>query len=87
MLDRTKVYLTDLAERTIWTAAQAFVAVLIASGFFDVQGVTDTSILGKAGVAGIAAALAVLKGVAAKWVGDSNSASTSTAVQNEPHPV
>lgn len=57
----------DIAERTFWTAAQAFLAVFVA---------TDMSTVKSAGVAALAAALAVVKGFAATKVGDPNSAAT-----------
>jgi hypothetical protein len=68
-------YGRDLAERVVWTFLQAFGAMLVVSGFFSVEGVTDLSNLQKAGVGGMAAVLALLKGVVAKSVGDKNSPS------------
>lgn len=75
-----RLYLIDLAERVGWTAVQTFLAVLVASGWFSVDGVVDTSILQRAGIAAIAAVLALLKGVVAKLIGDRNSASTAPEV-------
>jgi hypothetical protein len=74
-------YATDLAERVAATAGETFLATLVASGWFDVQGITDTSLLQKAGIAAIAAGLAVLKGAVAKWVGDRRSASLAPSVR------
>lgn len=60
-----KIY-KDILERVIWTAAQAFLATFV---------VTDLSSLKVAAVAAIAAALSVVKGLAATKVGDPESAS------------
>lgn len=54
-------FLRDLAERAVATFAQALAAVLIASG----TGLLDTSWGTSLSVAGMAALLAVLKGVGA----------------------
>jgi hypothetical protein len=74
-VDRLKAWASDVAERVGWTFVQAFVAAMIASGGFDMAGVVDMSIWQKAGMAAVAAVLALVKGVAATWVGDRNSAS------------
>ncbi|MCA1571947.1 MAG: holin [Chloroflexi bacterium] len=70
----TRRYIRDLAERVISTYAQAFLGLLLASGF-GVDGVLDLSIAVKAAVAAIPAALSVLKGLLARSVGDKESAS------------
>ena len=58
-------FLRDLAERVLFTFAQAFLAVLVASDWFTVGGITDVSLLGAAWLAGAAAVLALAKGLAA----------------------
>jgi hypothetical protein len=68
----TKTYLADLAERCVWTALQAFLSVFT---------VTDLSTAKAAGVAAAAAVLALLKGVAARRVGDRNSAALIPALR------
>lgn len=70
----TKRFFRDLSERVIATYAQAFLGLLLASGF-GVDGVLDLSIVVKAGIAAIPAALSVLKGLIARSVGDKESAS------------
>jgi hypothetical protein len=70
--NKAKSYAADLAERVAWTFLQAFGAMLVASGGLDMAGVLDMSIWEKAGFAGVAAVLALIKGVVAKWVGDRN---------------
>lgn len=57
----------DVLERTFWTALQAFLAVFV---------VTDVSTAKSAGVAALAAAIAVIKGFAASRVGQKDSAAT-----------
>jgi hypothetical protein len=70
----------DLTERTVWTFAQTFGATLVASGWFSMAGITDLPILQKAAVAGIAAVLAVVKGLVASQVGQTGSASTAPGI-------
>lgn len=82
----TKRYLADLAERVFWTWLQAFGATLVASGWFDVNGVLDLSILEKAAIAGIAAVLSLLKGIVAKGVGSNYTASTLPVVDDPARP-
>jgi hypothetical protein len=72
-----KTYAKDLAERTIWTAATAVGGVLVASGPADML---HASFWQSVGVAGIIAAGTLVKGLAARLVGDPNSASTSRGV-------
>ena len=81
-----KKYILDLLERVLWTAAQAFLAQLIASGFFSVDNVTDLSILQKAGVAALAAVLSLAKGLAARAVGSPYTAATLTYSEDTPKP-
>lgn len=65
MLD--KGLLKDVAERAIWTAAQAFVAV------YTVGGVDEAK---SALTAAVAAGISVIKGFLATQVGNPKSAST-----------
>jgi hypothetical protein len=81
-----KRYLRDVLERVAWTFLQAFAATLIASGFFSVDNVTDLSILQKAGVAGVAAVLSLLKGVVASQIGSPYTAATLPATAETPDP-
>lgn len=56
----------DIAERAIWTAIQAFIAVVTVSGW-DWESI---------GAAVLAAVISVVKGVAATRVGDPHTAAT-----------
>lgn len=73
-------YVKDLFERVASTFVQAFLGALVAGGWFDIGAITDLSILQKAGVAGIVAVLAVIKGLVAKFIADRNSASLAPGV-------
>ncbi len=70
----TPRYIRDLVERVLSTYAQSFLGLLIASGF-GVDGVLDLSLVVKAAVAALPAALSLLKGLLARTVGDKESAS------------
>lgn len=63
-------YLADLAERVAATYATAFLGLLLANGF----DLTDLSAVKAAAIASLPAALAVIKGVLAKVVGDPGTA-------------
>lgn len=65
----TKAFLIDLAERVAATYLQSFIGLLLVSGALDI----DT--LKAAALAAVPAALAVVKGVLARKVGDPESAS------------
>jgi hypothetical protein len=65
----TVAYLKDLAERVAATWAQAFLATLVMGGWFSVDQITNLSILQKAAVAGIAAVIALAKGLVVKVIG------------------
>jgi len=67
----TRRLLLDVAERAVLTAVQAFLSVWVVSSWADL---TDVGLAQRAAVAGIAAALAVVKGFAASRVGDPASA-------------
>ncbi len=58
----------DAVERVAWTFVEAFTAALIAVGVFALPA------LKAAGVAGLTAVLSVVKTLAAKQVGDKDSA-------------
>ena len=64
------MFIKDLVERTVATYAQAFLGLLLASW----SDAIDVSTLRAAAVAAIPAALAVVKGFAAKSIGDPDSA-------------
>ena len=67
--------LADVAERTLWTWAESFLGLLIAAPMFA-DGLVDLSVVETAAVAGIPAALAVVKGFAASRIGKRDTAST-----------
>jgi hypothetical protein len=73
-------YIRDLVERVIFTFLQAFGAALVAGNWFDVAHLRDLSIVQAAGLAGIAAVLAVIKGLVAKAVSNRESASLAPGV-------
>jgi len=68
-------YVRDLAERVLATFLGAFAATLIAANWFTVSGVQDTSLLGQAGIAGVAAVLSLAKGLVARLIGSAGTAS------------
>lgn len=70
----TQRFLRDLAERVGATYVQAFLGLLLASGF-GVDGTVELSVVVKAAIAAIPAALSLLKGLLARSVGDRESAS------------
>jgi hypothetical protein len=70
----TNRYLLDLAERVIATYVEAFLGLVIASGF-GVNGVVNLSLLQVAAVSALPAALAVVKAGLAKLKGDPATAS------------
>ncbi|MFZ3494634.1 hypothetical protein ACODT5_15645 [Streptomyces sp. 5.8] len=72
-----KTYAKDLAERVLWTGATAVGGVLVASGPADML---TTSFWESVGVAGLIATGTLLKGLAARLLGDPNSASTARGV-------
>lgn len=71
---KAKTYAADLVERVAWTFLQAFGASLVASEWFTPGGLRDMSFLSAAGIAGLAAALATVKGLIAKKVGNPDTA-------------
>lgn len=67
-------FLRDLAERAAVTFAEAFVAGIV------ITQVTDTGMWAAAAVAGLSAALSVVKSALASRVGETGSASLSRTV-------
>ncbi len=74
------MFVKDLFERVIMTFLQAFLGALIAGGVFDVTGVREVSAYEAAALAGVAAVLALIKGLVAKWVSNRQSASLAPGV-------
>ncbi|MCQ8830370.1 hypothetical protein [Streptomyces malaysiensis] len=72
-----QTYTKDLGERVVWTFLTASAGVALASGPADMF---HLSFWQGVGTAGIAAAGSLLKGLAARIVGDKNSASTAPGV-------
>ena len=72
-----RTYAVDLIERVVWTFLGAAGAVALAGGPADMLHV---SFWEGAGTAGLAAAVTLLKGIAARIVGQKNSASTAPGV-------
>lgn len=70
-------YGRDLAERVIWTFLGATASVEIAAGPADMF---HASFWQSVGVAGVAAVVSLVKGIAARAVGAKNSASTASGV-------
>ncbi|MFI9012570.1 hypothetical protein ACIGZI_00890 [Streptomyces griseus] len=69
-----KTYARDLAERVVSTFLQAFVGGLVLTQPFDI------GMWQAAGVAGVAAAGALVKGIIARWRDVTNSASLAKGV-------
>lgn len=78
----------DLAERVLSTFAQAFLGVFAAANLFSAGNELDVSELRQlagAGVsAGIAAVLALMKGLAARNIGENGTASLAPVVRATP---
>lgn len=72
-----RTYAVDLIERIVWTFLGAAGAVALAAGPADMLHV---SFWQGAGTAGIAAVVTLAKGLAARAVGQKNSASTAPGV-------
>lgn len=72
-----RTYAADLIERVLWTFLGAAGAVALAAGPADMLSV---SFWQGVGTAGIAAVVTLLKGLAARVVGQKNSASTAPSV-------
>lgn len=74
VLKTAATYARDLAERVVSTGLQAFVGGAVLTQPFDL------SMWQAAGVAGIAAAVSLVKGIAARWRDVTNSASLAKGV-------
>lgn len=70
-------YARDLGERVIWTFLAAVAGVSLAAGPADML---HASFWQAAGTAGVAAVVTLVKGLAARFVGSRNSASTVKGV-------
>ncbi|MEV4335776.1 hypothetical protein [Streptomyces sp. NPDC049590] len=70
-------YAKDLAERVVWTFLGASGAVALAGGPADMLSI---SFWEGAGTAGLAAVVALVKGLAARLIGPKNSASSARGV-------
>lgn len=70
-------YAQDLAERVIWTFLATVAGVSLAAGPADML---HASFWQAAGTAGVVAVVTLLKGLAARFVGSRNSASTVKGV-------
>src|SRR5690348_11617931 len=83
-------YWIDLTERVVWTFIEAFLAVVIASGVFtghyDLHRTSLLSLASKAAIAGLAAVVALVKGLIAKFIGARNTAATLPPYEDTPLP-
>lgn len=77
-MNNRSVFIRDLVERTLATYVEVFLGLVIVSAFSN--GVVDVSALQAAAVSALPAALAVVKGFAAQYRGDPDSASLSKDV-------
>lgn len=77
LIKNTATYVRDVAERTVWTFLLAGGGVAVAAG---PAGLFNASMWQTAAAAGFAAAGTFLKGLAARYVGNANSASTARGV-------
>jgi len=77
LIKTAATYAQDLAERVIWTFLAAVAAVALAAGPADML---HASFWQAAGTAGVAAVVTLVKGLAARYVGNRNSASTAKGV-------
>lgn len=73
-------YALDLAERVVMTFVTSFLGTLVAGGWFDVAQIRDLGAVRAAAIGGVAAVLSLVKGIAAKFVADRNSASLAPGV-------
>lgn len=82
-----QAWLKDSAERIVWTFVQASIAAVGSEALAVAIVDADVSVLRGAAVAGIAAVLAAVKAIAAKRIGDPDSASTLRPVVTSDHPL
>jgi len=71
-----RVWLADAAERIGWTFVQASIAAVGSEALAVGLAGGDVNVLRAAGVGGLAAVLSLLKAVAARHVGDPDTAAT-----------
>ncbi|MFB8083678.1 MULTISPECIES: hypothetical protein [unclassified Streptomyces] len=74
VLKTGKTYVRDLAERVVSTGLQAGLGAVVVTRPFDL------SMWEAAGMAGVAASLALVKGLVARWRAVTNSASLAKGV-------
>lgn len=74
VIKSASTYARDLAERVVATFLQAFVGGLVLTSPFDI------SMWQAAAVGGVGAALALVKGIVARWRDVTNSASLAKGV-------
>jgi cation transport ATPase len=72
-----RTYAKDLAERVIWSFLGGTIAVVVAAGPADML---HADFWKAAGVGGLTAVVALVKGLAARGIGAKNSASTAPGV-------
>lgn len=72
-----KTKILDIAERAAWTFAQTFLAFIITAEIWSA--VDRVSLAKQAAAAGLAAALAVVKGLGGTLIGNRETASTLPA--------
>jgi hypothetical protein len=77
VLKTGKTYAIDLAERIIWSFLGGTVAVIVAAGPADMF---NASFWQAAATGGVAAVVSLVKGLFARGIGASNSASTAPRV-------
>ena len=70
----TSRYIRDTVERVLRTYFQAFIGLLLASGF-GLDGVVDLAVIQKAAVSALPAALSLIMSLLDRGLGDSESAS------------
>lgn len=77
LVKTARTYAQDLAERVIWTFLATVAGVALAAGPADML---HASFWQAAGAAGLTAVMTLVKGLAARYVGNRNSASTVRGV-------
>jgi len=65
----TRAYIHDLVERVVMTFIQAFAAVVLAGSWLGLGGAGGIGLWKKASLAGVAAVIALLKGLLVKALG------------------
>lgn len=72
--DSVKAWALDTAERCAKAFVTAFTAIMLGSGF-GINGAESMSIVNRAAIAGMGAAVSVALSIAAKWAGSPSDAS------------